>query len=188
MLGAIWAQSLDGLIGDGVRMPWHVPEDLRHFKEVTLGAPVIMGRKTWQSLNPKFRPLPGRENIILSRQAPGAWSQGARVVHQLDDALPARPSSGRQSGEEAWVIGGGQVYAAALDYVDRLEVTLMGANVGDVFGAAGVFAPDIPADFSLVHQTGWLVSDTGHLQLPGTAPSQLPLKYKFLSYERKAAA
>ena len=53
MLGAIWAQSLDGIIGDGEQMPWHVPEDLKHFKDVTMGAPVIMGRKTWESLNPK---------------------------------------------------------------------------------------------------------------------------------------
>lgn len=52
MLGAIWGQSLDGIIGDGEQMPWHVPEDLKHFKDVTMGAPVIMGRKTWESLNP----------------------------------------------------------------------------------------------------------------------------------------
>jgi len=80
MLGAIWAQSLDGIIGDGEQMPWHVPEDLKHFKDVTMGAPVIMGRKTWESLNPKFRPLPGRENYVLSSRAPGQWSAGAQVI------------------------------------------------------------------------------------------------------------
>ena len=92
MLGAIWAQSLDGVIGDGVAMPWHVPEDLKHFKEVTIGSPVVMGRRTWESLNPKFRPLPGRDNYVLSRKAPGAWSAGAQVtanISQLTHTLDA---------------------------------------------------------------------------------------------------
>lgn len=70
MLGAIWAQSLDGIIGDGAQMPWHVPEDLKHFKEVTMGAPVIMGRKTWESLNPKFRPCPAGRITCSPRARP----------------------------------------------------------------------------------------------------------------------
>ena len=127
MLGAIWAQSLDGVIGDGVVMPWHVPEDLKHFKEVTMGAPVIMGRKTWESLNPKFRPLPGRENIVLSSREPGEWSAGATVVDNLDAALDAAPG-------DAWIIGGGQLYHSALERVDTIELTLMGVQVGDAYG------------------------------------------------------
>mgnify|MGYP002717989031 CR=1 FL=1 len=94
MLGAIWAQSLDGVIGDGEGMPWHLPEDLRHFKDVTLGHPIIMGRNTWQSL-PK-RPLPGRANHVLSSREPGEWSDGAYVSPDLPD-LEA----------DAWIIGGG---------------------------------------------------------------------------------
>lgn len=177
MWGAIWAQSLDGCIGNGVTMPWHVPEDLAHFKEVTLGAPVVMGRKTWQSLNPTFRPLPGRDNYILSRQLPGQWSAGAEVLRDLQHAP-----------HEAWIIGGGQVYAATLGRVERVDITLMDANVAEAYGEDAVFAPEIPAHFSLTAETGWLTSEKGHLELPGIPPSDLPLKYKFLTYERKISA
>ena len=207
MLGAIWAQSLDGLIGDGTTMPWYVPEDLQHFKDVTMGAPVIMGRRTWDSLNPKFRPLPGRDNYILSRQAPGPWSAGGTVIRSLADApfvSPQSPSArpthavphnttpnnvvSMGSAPLAWIIGGGQVYAATIDVVDRIEVTMMGANIGDVYGDSAVYAPTIPRDFSIVAESEWLVSAKGHLALPGMPPSEIPLKYKFISYERKAAA
>ncbi|MDO5032697.1 dihydrofolate reductase [Corynebacterium sp.] len=183
MLGAIWAQSLDGIIGDGTVMPWHVPEDLKHFKEVTMGAPVIMGRRTWESLNPRFRPLPGRENIVLSRQEPGEWSAGAT----LTDDLPGLLSSDALLGD-AWLIGGGQLYSAAIDEVDTLEITLMGVQVGDAYGENAVFAPEVPDSFSLASSTDWLTSESGHLTIPGRPPSELPMKYRFLSYERKAAA
>ena len=176
MLGAIWAQSLDGIIGDGAQMPWHVPEDLKHFKDVTMGAPVIMGRKTWESLNPKFRPLPGRENYVLSSRTPGQWSAGAQVI----TAMP--PLS------DAWVIGGGQIYTAALDQVDRIEVTLMGVNIGDAYGDRSIYAPEIPEEFGLAHSTDWLTSDKGHLELPDQEASDLPIKYRFLTYDRKDAA
>lgn len=179
MLGAIWAQSLDGIIGDGVSMPWHVPEDLAHFKDITTGAPVIMGRKTWQSLPERFRPLPGRDNYVLSSTAPGPWSAGAEVVNSLDDVATL---------STAWILGGGKVYAATLGDVDRLEITLMGANIGSIYGRRAVYAPEIPDDFGLVADSEWQVSANGHLQIPGHEPSDLPLKYRFLSYERKAAA
>ena len=77
MLGAIWAQCLDGVIGDGAGMPWHLPEDLKHFKAVTMGHPIIMGRRTWEAL-PK-RPLPGRPNHVVSSREAGTWSNGAFV-------------------------------------------------------------------------------------------------------------
>lgn len=181
MLGAIWAQSLDGVIGDGVVMPWHVPEDLKHFKEVTMGAPVIMGRKTWDSLNPKFRPLPGRDNIVLSRREPGEWSEGATVVGNIDAALETAPG-------DAWIIGGGQLYNSALDRVDTIELTLMGVQVGDAYGSDAVHAPAVPDAFSLSADTDWLTSESGHLTIPGQPPSELPMKYRFLTYDRKAAA
>ena len=69
-LGAIWAQTDAGIIGRDGDMPWYAPEDLAHFKKVTLGAPVIMGRRTWESFPPRFRPLPGRTNIVISRSVP----------------------------------------------------------------------------------------------------------------------
>lgn len=181
MLGAIWAQSLDGVIGDGVVMPWHVPEDLKHFKEVTMGAPVIMGRKTWESLNPKFRPLPGRENIVLSSHQPGEWSAGATVVNSIDAALNTAPG-------DAWIIGGGQLYSSALDRVDTIELTLMGVQVGDAYGDDAVLAPSVPEAFSLSADSDWLTSQSGHLTIPGQPPSELPMKYRFLTYDRKAAA
>lgn len=178
MLGAIWAQSIDRCIGDGFAMPWHIPEDLKHFKEVTLGADVIMGRRTWDSLNPRFRPLPGRANFILSHKAAGPWSLGATVLHSLDDA-PL---------DKAWIIGGGQVYEATIGQVDRIEMTLVGATVADAYGDDAVFAPAVPRGFSLISESDWMFSNTGRLRLPGMPASELSLKYKFLSYERKDAA
>lgn len=82
-LGAIWAQSLDGIIGDGAGMPWHLPEDLKHFKETTLGSPIIMGRRTWESL--PVKPLPGRKNIVLSSREDDEWSDGASVCRDIPD-------------------------------------------------------------------------------------------------------
>lgn len=192
-LGAIWAQSLDGFIGDGVDMPWYLPEDLAHFKEVTLGHPVLMGRRTWESLPPRFRPLPGRENLVLSSSIPGPWSQGATVVRTLADAASHRPAPNQHGTTPGtvhgtWVIGGGQVYAATIDMVDRLEVTFIDANVGETLGERAVPAPQIPADFSIVAETDWMLSPTGRLRLPGREDSQLPLRYRFMSFERKDCA
>ena len=91
-LGAIWAQSLDGVIGDGHSMPWHLPEDLRPYQAVTLGSRILRGRHPWESL-PK-RPLPGRANHVLSSREPGEWSDGAYVSTDLPD-LQA----------DAWIFG-----------------------------------------------------------------------------------
>ncbi|GAB2506296.1 Dihydrofolate reductase [Corynebacterium atrinae] len=176
LLGAIWAQSLDGIIGDGQSMPWHLPEDLAHFREVTTGHPVIMGRHTWLSLPPAFRPLPGRDNYILCSREPGQWSAGGHVISSLT-----------YPDQESWVMGGGQVYAATIDDVDVLEITLIGAHLGDALGDRAVFAPDIPASFGLVSDTDWLISDKGRLTLDGHR-SDLPLRYRFLRYQRKEAA
>ncbi|APT83149.1 dihydrofolate reductase [Corynebacterium ammoniagenes] len=175
-LGAIWAQSLDGIIGDGKQMPWHVPEDLAHFKEVTMGSPVIMGRNTWESLPKKFRPLPGRENFVLSSRQPGDWSDGATVLSHLPELT------------EGWIMGGGRLYASTLEQMDILEVTLMDVNVADAYGADAVYAPDIPEAFSQTADSGWLTSTKGHLTIPDQPASELPIKYRFISYERKDAA
>ena len=98
--GLVWAQSTSGVIGRGGDIPWRVPEDLAHFKKVTMGHTVVMGRRTWDSLPASVRPLPGRRNIVLSRQVDFA-AEGAEVVGSLDEAL---------SEPGAWVIGGGQIY------------------------------------------------------------------------------
>jgi dihydrofolate reductase len=85
-IGLIWAEAADGVIGNDGVMPWHLPEDLAHFKQLTLGSPVVMGRKTWDSLNPRFKPLPGRRNIVVTRQ--NGWHvDGADAAHSVAEAL-----------------------------------------------------------------------------------------------------
>ena len=116
-LHLIWAQARGGVIGKGGILPWHLPEDMAHFKSKTAGCPVIMGRKTWDSLPPKFRPLPGRRNIVLTRST--NWqAQGAETFASLEDALRLCSHA-----ETVWVIGGAEVYAQALPVADLAEVT-----------------------------------------------------------------
>src|SRR6059036_2989365 len=100
----VWAQSRDRVIGADGALPWHLPEDMRHFRDLTSGATVVMGRLSWESLPDRFRPLPGRRNIVLSRDA-GYSASGAEVVASLEDALRSAPG--------AWVIGGAAVYREA---------------------------------------------------------------------------
>ena len=108
------AVAANGIIGARGKLPWHLPEDLKHFKELTLGHPVIMGRKTWESLG---RPLPGRENIVVTRSA-GYEAPGASVATSLEAALALC------AGESvAFVIGGSELYAAALPLADGLVLT-----------------------------------------------------------------
>lgn len=108
------AVAANGVIGSGGRLPWRLPEDLRHFKSLTLGHPVIMGRKTWESLG---KPLPGRENIVVTRSR-GYDAPGAHVAASLDAALALC------DGEPvAFVIGGGELYAAALPMADAMVLT-----------------------------------------------------------------
>jgi dihydrofolate reductase len=112
-VGLIWAQSTSGVIGRDNAIPWRLPEDLGRFKELTMGHTVIMGRLTWESLPAKVRPLPGRRNVVVTRQA-GYVADGAIVVGGLDEAL---------TDDQAWVIGGAQIYALALPTATRCEVT-----------------------------------------------------------------
>ena len=176
VIALVVARGRNGVIGRDGDLPWRLRSDLQRFKAITVGKPCLMGRKTWESLNPKFRPLPGRENYVLSSRTPGQWSAGAQV-------LTAMPSL-----SDAWVIGGGQIYTATLDQVDRIEVTLMGVNIGSTYGDKSIYAPDIPEEFGLAHSTDWLTSDKGHLELPEQSASDLPFKYRFLTYDRKDAA
>lgn len=170
-LGMIWAQARDGAIGvDGV-MPWHVPEDMAHFKAVTMGHPVIMGRRTWESIPPRFRPLEGRRNIVVTSD-PDWVDAGAEVARDPEAALAlardpqsalardpaAAPARARDaaSGAETWVIGGGSIYAALVDHADVLEVTEVAGEY-----AADTFAPPIDARWRLESQTPWATSRSG---------------------------
>ena len=160
MIVLVWAQTPDGVIGDAGAIPWHVPEDMAHFREVTAGGTVVMGRATWESLPERFRPLPGRRNVVLSRD-PAYEAPGAEVLTDLDAALRSAP--------DVRVIGGGAVYAAAIDRADRLEVTVVDLDVpGDTV------APPVGPGWRLVAGgpgAGWRTSRTG-------------TRYRFDTWER----
>ena len=121
----IYARAANGVIGKDNAMPWHLPEDLAHFRRHTQGCPVIMGRKTWESLPAKFRPLPGRLNLVLTRDeviAAGLRAQGALPQHGLQAAL-AHCAMQVPPPAEVWVMGGAQIYAQALTLAQRVVVT-----------------------------------------------------------------
>ena len=137
----IAAADRDGLIGivdaAGQRLPWHLPDDLRHFKRVTMGCPVLMGRRTWQSIG---RPLPGRTNVVLTRDA-GFAADGAVVAHDVASARRAVRDALRgadaQGPREAFVIGGAEVFAQFLPDAGRLHLT----EIDHAFDGNCVFAP-----------------------------------------------
>lgn len=116
-LNLIYARAANGVIGSNDALPWHLPEDLAHFRRCTSGAPVIMGRRTWDSLPPRFRPLPGRRNIVVTRQA-GWAAPGAERAGGLQEAIALC-----RDAAEIWVIGGAQIYAAAEPLARRAVVT-----------------------------------------------------------------
>ncbi|MBH1957537.1 dihydrofolate reductase [Polaromonas sp.] len=127
-INLIYARAANGVIGKNNAMPWHLPEDLAHFKRLTQGWPVIMGRKTWDSLPARFRPLPGRTNVVVTRQ-PDWIGAGAKTAASLADALAQCSQS-----EEVWIIGGAQIYAQAEPLADRIEVTEIAQDFdGDAF-------------------------------------------------------
>jgi dihydrofolate reductase len=127
-LHLIFAQSRNGVIGVNNTLPWHLPEDMAHFKRTTLGCPVIMGRKTWDSLPPKFRPLPGRLNIVITRQTD--WqATGAQTAHSIEQSCALCPPE-----SDAWVIGGAEIYAQALPFARSAVITLIDDDFeGDAF-------------------------------------------------------
>ena len=147
----IWAQSANGVIGADGALPWRIPEDLAHFRELTDGGTVVMGRATWESLPAKFRPLPGRRNVVLSRD-PSYDAPGATVVTSLADALTTADA-------DVGVGGGAAVYSAALEHADRLCVTDV-----DLVVEGDVRAPSVPDGWVEVARDpvqGWHVASTG---------------------------
>ena len=134
-LNLIYARAANGVIGINGALPWHLPEDLAHFKRTTLGCPVIMGRKTWDSLPPKFRPLPGRTNVVITRQRD--WHDtGAQVAHHISEAIKMCGQLDPQP-EQVWVIGGAQIYAEALPMAHRIVVTEINTDFkGDAYAPA----------------------------------------------------
>jgi dihydrofolate reductase len=157
-VGLIWAQSSSGVIGRDGGIPWRLPEDQARFKELTMGRTVVMGRLTWESLPARVRPLPGRKNVVLTRQA-DYMADGAHVVPTLQDAL---------TDDLTWVIGGGQVYTLALPLATRCEVTEVEVELSRDDGDAT--APVLDEAWVGTEEE-WLTSSTG-------------LRYRFFSYVR----
>lgn len=128
MLSLIAAVARRRVIGKDNALLWHLPEDMRYFRETTRGKPVIMGRKTWESLPEKFRPLPGRRNIVVSRNV-DYDAPGAELASSLDTALAATAGEA-----EVFVIGGEALYRLALPHADRLYLTEIERDYdGDAF-------------------------------------------------------
>lgn len=123
MITLIAAVARNGVIGKDNTLPWHLPEDLKHFKQLTTGHTVIMGRKTWESLPERFRPLPGRLNVVVTRNA-GYVAPGATVAASLEAAQKVGAG-----GTPLFVIGGAELYAHALPLAQRLELTEIDAEV-----------------------------------------------------------
>lgn len=128
MLSLIAGISQNNCIGLNGQLPWHIPEDLKHFREVTAGKTVLMGRKTWESLPEKFRPLPNRTNIIITRQTDYSAPTGVEIFATIDEAVAAHPE------QEIIVIGGAEIYQQTIDRADRLYITHVNQTVdGDAF-------------------------------------------------------
>ena len=160
-INLIYARAANGVIGNNNTMPWHLPEDLAHFKHLTHGHPVIMGRKTWDSLPPRFRPLPGRTNVVITRQAD--WhAHGAAAACSLTAALSMCGQA-----DEVWVIGGAQIYAQAEPFAERIEATEIAKDFeGDAF------APEL----------GPLWTETARED----HQSSTGLKFSFVTYKKQA--
>ena len=147
-LHLIYARARNGTIGKDGQMPWHLPEDLAHFKRVTLGQPVIMGRKTWDSLPVRFRPLPGRLNIVITRQAD--WqAEGALRAASIEDAK-------RLCGEapDAWIMGGADIYRQA----EPLAITAVVTEIDAEF-EGDAFAPTLASGWQEVQREAHLAAN-----------------------------
>jgi len=159
-LALIAAVGRNGAIGKDGSMPWQLKADLAHFRRTTLGCPVVMGRKTWDSLPAAFKPLPGRRNIVVTRNA--RWqAEGAQAARSLDDALAQVAGS-----ERVFVIGGGELYIQALPQADELVMTEIDADFN-----ADTFFP------AWDRRTFVEVSREGHV-------SEAGWRYDFVSYRR----
>jgi dihydrofolate reductase len=162
-LKLIYARAANGVIGYNNQMPWHLPEDLAHFKQTTMGSPVLMGRKTWESIPAKFRPLPGRANLVITRQA--NWhAEGAMAVHSLEEGVNLAKVHCPE-GKDLWVMGGAEIYAQAAAIAEEAVVTEIDATYeGDAFA---------PTLGSAWHE----VSRESHVSTTG-------LKYSFVTYRQ----
>ncbi|HKJ69790.1 MAG TPA: dihydrofolate reductase [bacterium] len=159
IISLIAAVSDNGVIGNKQGLPWHLPPDMRHFKEMTMGKPVVMGRRTFETLK---QPLSGRMNIVVTRRE-DYTRDGCTVVHSPEDAFRAADDA-----KEVMVAGGATIYRAALPVADRMYLTLIHATFdGDTF-----FPDYNPAEWEVTERTDFYDSDQ-------------PYDYSFVTYERK---
>ncbi|MEN0035683.1 MAG: dihydrofolate reductase [Cellvibrio sp.] len=164
-LAIIVAAAKNGVIGNNNQLPWHLPQDLKYFKSVTLGKPVIMGRKTYESIG---RPLPGRTNIVVTRSAD--WKvDGVVVVNSIEQALEEASKAIAASAapvEEAMIIGGAEIYRTALPMVNKVYLTRVEVEIeGDAF-------------FPALPEAEWQLASTT------AGDEQANLAHQFLVYER----
>lgn len=157
----IVAAAENGVIGRDGAMPWRIPTDLKRFKALTMGHPVIMGRKTWESLG---RALPGRENVVVTRQS-HFRAEGAVVVHSLADAVAHARNAGAT---DAFVIGGGEIYRQALPAADVVHLTRVHAS----FEGDATFPPLDPSQWRETARE------------PASQQEPQPLRFDFVTYER----
>jgi dihydrofolate reductase len=166
VIGLVWAQARGGIIGADGRLPWHLPEDLALFRRLTMGATVVMGRRTWESLPERFRPLPGRNNVVLSSD-PDWTADGATRAGSVEEVLSQHT--------DCWVIGGGAVYAAFLPHADQVVITEV-----DLLVEGDTWAPALGEGWRRTSRTpaeGWSPSSSGQRfavseyvrEQPGTA-------------------
>lgn len=158
VIGMIWAQASNGVIGRNGVMPWHLREDFEHFRRTTEGHPVIMGRRTWESLPEKSRPLPDRTNIVITSDADWA-APGAIRAADIFSALAA--TALHPGAEQVWFIGGGTIYREVLsvDLADTVLITRIDADVdGDTH------APELGPEWKLASsapEQGWATAANG---------------------------
>lgn len=164
MISFLWAQDENGLIGNNNELPWRLPADLKYFKETTMGRPIVMGRKTYESIG---RPLPGRTNIILTRDTTYA-AEGCLVFHSKEDLLGWI----EDYGSEAFITGGSEIFKLFLNNADRLYVTKIRATFeGDTY------FPEIDWDH-------WILKSAKR----GPKDDKNPYDYEFQVYERDTQA
>lgn len=163
-LAIIVAAAKNGVIGIENRLPWHLPQDLKYFKSVTMGKPVIMGRKTYESIG---RPLPGRLNIVITRDSSWNVSANVMVVHSLDAAIQIAETMGPSEVDEVIIIGGAQIYKEALSRVEKIYLTEVDAE------------PEGDAFFSLPDVRNWSLESS----IPGDPEANV--SHRFLVFERK---
>lgn len=157
----IVAVAKNRVIGRDNQLIWNIPEDMAHFRELTAGHTVLMGRKTWESLPPRFRPLPGRRNIVISRQ-PDYAAPGAKLANSLENGLALATAD-----ETVFIIGGADIYRQALPLADRLEITEV------------ELSPDGDSWFPEIPTAEW--QETARKTPPATSGTG----FAFLSYRRK---